>query len=63
MATLKRKRKGRHSPAGAAYLKRKKKEKTESVYFKPIKRKSARTRFKEAKLTEQDMAALGFKKK
>jgi uncharacterized protein YdaU (DUF1376 family) len=49
-----------HSKAGKKHLKAKKK-KTESVYFKGIKRKSANQRLKDAGLSKSDLKSLGIK--
>jgi len=52
----------KHSPAGKKHLAKKKKTaKTQSVYFKHIKRKSDRQRLKDAGLSEQDLRSLGVK--
>ena len=50
-----------HSPAGKKYI-AKQKRKTEPVYFKHIKRKSAKTRLREAGISDKELRALGYKK-
>lgn len=49
-----------HSKAGKKHLKSKKK-KTESVYFKNVKRKSTGQQLKDAGLTKDDLKSLGIK--
>lgn len=57
----KSKGRGRHSPAGYAWL-MEQARKTTPVYFKNIKRKSDVSRLRKAGLTESDLAALGVGK-
>lgn len=55
----------KHSPAGKKYLagqKKKKAGKTQSVYFKHIKRTSDIQRLKDAGLSDADLRSLGVKK-